>query len=215
MTAARIGAVAAVLASVLAGCSSSSSPLAIVSAQQTVDGLHGDVLQPPVKEPHIVLTDTSGTKFNLAKQTAGRVSLVYFGYTHCPDICPTIMADTAQALRQSSAAVRRDVSVAFITVDPHRDTLPVLRRWLNHFNPTFIGLRGTIRQVIAIQKAADVPTSKIDPHSKHGYTVEHSAELLAFTPDHLAHVLYTEGPTTISDIQHDLTVLTTNKTFGS
>jgi hypothetical protein len=59
-----------------------------------------------------------------------------------------------------------------------------------------------------------VPASRVKPHSKHGYTVEHSAELLAYTPDRVGHVLYTEGPTTISDLRHDLAILTTSTAYA-
>lgn len=204
MTTRRNVFIAPVLALMVAGC----------SAQRT-DTLRGDVLVPATKEPAIALTDTGGASYDLSDQTRGQVVLVYFGYTHCPDVCPTIMADVAQALRQSSPAVRSKVSVVFISVDPKRDTLPVLRRWLDNFNPDFIGLRGPIRKIIAIQRAADVPVSKVNPHSKHGYDVEHSAELLAFTPDRLAHVLYTDGPSTIADLTHDLAILAADQKYAA
>jgi protein SCO1/2 len=204
------------VAALAAACGSSGpQPLAIVHGGTNANGLLGDMLQPPTREPSFTLEDTAGKTYNLRQETAGKVTLVYFGYTHCPDICPTFMADIAQALRESTPAVRAKVAVAFVSVDPRRDSTTVIRKWLNHFNPAFIGLRGTIRQIIAVQRELGVPVSRVLPHSKHGYTVEHSAELLAFTPDHLAHILYTEGPTTISDLRHDLAALTTDKTWGA
>lgn len=216
MRARHAAATVLLVAAAAAGCQSSSKPpLAIVSGGQSGSVLRGDLLQPPTREPAIDLEDTAGKQFDVRQGTAGKVTLVYFGYTHCPDICPTFMADIAQALRQSTATVRSHVDVIFVSVDPSRDTTTVIRRWLNHFNPSFIGLRGSIEQVIKVQRDLGVPVSKVLPHSKHGYTVEHSAELLAFTPDHLAHILYTEGPTTISDLQHDLAVLTTDKSYGA
>ncbi|HVW79999.1 MAG TPA: SCO family protein [Mycobacteriales bacterium] len=211
-------AAAAVLVLALAvGCSSGSSgksPIAIIgSGSQT--GFVGDMLQPPTREPSITLEDTAGKTYDLRRETAGKIVLVYFGYTHCPDICPTLMADIAQALRESSPAVRSRVRVAFISVDPARDTTGVIRSWLDHFDPSFIGLRGSIRQIIKVQHQLGVPASQVRPHSKHGYTVEHSAEILAFTPDHLAHLLYTEGPTTIGDIKHDLSALVDEGKWGA
>ena len=199
----------------LAACGSSSTPLAQVSGGTALAGLRGDVLKPSTKEPLIDLRDTSGAMYNVATRDADKTTLLYFGYTNCPDICPHFMADIAAALRESSSAVRSRVTVVFISVDPRRDTLPVIRRWLNHFNSTFVGLRAPIQQVIKIQKAVGVPVSKVDPHSKNGYTVQHSAELLAFTPDKQAHVVYTDGPSTISDLQHDLGILTTDKALGA
>jgi protein SCO1/2 len=173
--------------------------------------LDGGVLHPADAEPPITLTDTSGASYDVEARDAGQVTLIYFGYTHCPDVCPTTMADLATALRQSSAAVRAGVTVVFVTVDPHRDSLAVVRHWLNNFSPTFVGLRGSLRAVIADQEAAGLPASKV---FKNGRTVEHSAEVLAFTPDHQIHVLYTEGPSTISDLRHDLPILVRDKGFA-
>jgi protein SCO1/2 len=219
MRATHLAAAAALIAALAAGCSSGSSgnqPIAVVDGgASSSSSLVGDMLQPPTHEPSFTLEDTAGTTYDLRKETAGKIVLVYFGYTHCPDICPTFMADVAQALRESSPAVRSHVKVAFISVDPVRDSTTTIRKWLNHFNPSFIGLRGTIHQIITVQHSLGVPASEIRPHSKHGYTVAHSAELLEFTPDHLAHLLYTEGPTTISDIKHDLAALVSEGKWGA
>ncbi|HEX3705528.1 MAG TPA: SCO family protein [Mycobacteriales bacterium] len=178
--------------------------LAHLDSAEVGNLLHGGVLTPPDHEPGIVLTDTSGARYNIRSRGAGHVTLVYFGYTHCPDVCPTTMADIAQALRQSSAAVRRRVTVVFVTVDPYRDSRQVLRRWLNGFDSSFVGLRGSLAQVVAAQQAAGLPVSRVE---RNGKTIEHSAEVLAYTPDHVAHVLYTEGPSTIDDLRHDLPIL--------
>jgi protein SCO1/2 len=193
------------LAGLAAGCHGGPSAVAEGSL------LHGGVLHPADPEPAITLTDTAGTSYNIASSNRGKVTLVYFGYTHCPDVCPTTMADIATALRQSSAAVRRDVTVVFVTVDPHRDSLPVLRSWLDDFSPSFVGLRGSLRQVIADQVAAGLPPSKVE---RNGKTVEHSAEVLAYTPDRMAHVIYFEGPSTIDDLRHDLPILVQDKGFA-
>jgi cytochrome oxidase Cu insertion factor (SCO1/SenC/PrrC family) len=74
-----------------------------------------------------------------------------------------------------------------------------------------VGLRGTLRQVIAAQRAAGLPVSKV---AKNGKTVEHSAEVLAYTPDGRAHVVYTEGPATIDDLRHDLPILVHARGFA-
>lgn len=201
---------------VLLGCGSGSSgapaSIATLSAAQVGDLLHGGVLSPPDREPRIVLTDTAGRRYDLTRMGAGKVTLVYFGYTHCPDVCPTTMADISEALRQSGAAVRDDVRVVFVTVDPHRDRPHVLRRWLDGFSSTFVGLRGTLPQVIAAQRAAGLPVSKVE---RNGKTIEHSAEILAYTPDRVAHVIYFEGPSTIDDLRHDLPILTRAAAYGS
>ena len=108
-------AAALLLLAAVTACSSGSKPLAEISGGQPAGDLRGDVLEPPSPEPAVQLTDTAGASYDLRKATAGKVALVYFGYTHCPDICPTFMADVAQALRESTAAVRSRVDVIFIS----------------------------------------------------------------------------------------------------
>ncbi|HVT63717.1 MAG TPA: SCO family protein [Mycobacteriales bacterium] len=207
-------AVACVL--VVAGCGGASSGHSArytgLDAAQVGNLLRGGVLSPPNGEPRIVLTDTGGRRYDVRQRGDGKVTLVYFGYTHCPDVCPTTMADIAQALRESSADVRRQVGVVFVTVDPHRDRLAVLRRWLDNFSPDFVGLRGTLRQVIAAQRDAGLPVSKV---SRDGKTVEHAAQVIAYTPDHVGHVLYFDGPSTVGDLRHDLPILTSAVAYGS
>jgi protein SCO1/2 len=209
---------AALLAVSNAGCAGGGhgrpSPKGISDAaavQAEAAALHGGVLQPALPEPAMRLTDTAGGSYRLVARNRDKVTLLYFGYTHCPDVCPTTMADIATALRQSTPAVRRAVTVVFVTVDPRRDSRAVLRRWLDDFDPSFVGLRGPLHEIVADERAVDLPVSKVS-HS--GKTVEHSAEVLAFTPDRLAHVLYTEGPTTISDLRHDLPILVREHAFA-
>ncbi len=204
----------AVVIAVASGCaasSPSSRSSGHLDAAQVGGELHGGVLSPPDHEAAITLPDTTGSRYNIETRNHGKVTLVYFGYTHCPDVCPTTMADIAEALRQSSAAVRRHVTVVFVSVDPHRDRLSVLRSWLDRYSHDFVGLRGSLRQVVAAQRAAGIPVSRV---STNGKTVEHSAEILAYTPDHLLHVLYNEGPSTIDDLRHDLAILTTAAAYA-
>jgi protein SCO1/2 len=209
---------AALSAGLLTGCAAAATPamsgsagVARLDAVRVGEMLHGGVLTPPDPEPRITLTDTSGRRYELLRRDTRGVTLLYFGYTHCPDICPTTMADIAEALRQSSASVRRDVTVVFVSVDPHRDSRRVIRRWLNRFDPAFVGLRGSLAQVAAAQRAAGLPVSRVEAN---GRAIEHSAEVLAYTPDHLGHVLYTEGPSTIDDLRHDLPILLSAAAYG-
>jgi protein SCO1/2 len=206
--------VAAALAGIATGCGGTAAargPVAATAAQEAA-ALHGGVLRPADAEPPLTLTDTSGSSYDIVARNVGKVTLVYFGYTHCPDICPTTMADIAQALRQSPPSVRQQVSVVFVTVDPARDKPAVLRKWLDHFNPRFVGLRGPLPAVVRAQRLSHLPVSKV---SRNGKTVEHSAEILAYTPDRLAHVIYFEGPSTIDDLTHDLPILVRGHGFGT
>jgi protein SCO1/2 len=206
----RTAAVAVLVGCALTACGRGGE--ATLSADQEGASLLGGVLRPANVEPDLTLTDTAGRAYNVKARNAGKVTLLYFGYTHCPDVCPTTMADIAQALRESPAAVRRQVTVIFVTVDPHRDSGRVVRHWLDNFSPDFIGLRGSLPEVIAAQRAAHLPVSKV---SKNGKTVEHSAEVVAYTPDAKAHVIYFDGPSTIGDLRHDLPILVSGQGYAA
>jgi len=188
---AAVGGMTAIVAmvAVLAGCGGAAAPSGLPNPM----GLQGTLQEPPTAKPGFTLTDTSGHPFNLATQTAGDVTLLYFGYTHCPDVCPTTMADLALGLAKVSPAVRSHVKVVFVTTDPDRDTTSVIRSWLNAFNPAFIGLTGTAGQVTAAERAVGMPPATVVPLGHGNYTVDHAAYVLAFTTDDEAHVVYPDG----------------------
>src|SRR5215475_16013449 len=109
----------------LAGCGAAASTARsgppVVSPPAPAGEYRGLKLDPPQPRPTFTLRDTEGRPFDFAARTRGRPTFLYFGYTHCPDICPTAMADVAAALRGVSASVRRTVQVVFVTTDPARD----------------------------------------------------------------------------------------------
>jgi protein SCO1 len=140
-------------------------------------------------KPDVTLTDTEGQPYNMATATAGKVTLLYFGYTHCPDVCPINMALAAQALAAMPASERQEVTVVFITTDPNRDTPPVIRSWLNNFSPSFVGLTGTIAQIDEAEKDAGLPLSTVGPAvDGDGYSITHAGYTLAFSQDNEAHL---------------------------
>jgi protein SCO1/2 len=178
----------------LAGCggTSASAPSSPVKVSAPTPDLHGVSLGSPFREPDVTLTGTSGRPVNLIKATEGKLTLVYFGYTHCPDACPTTMADVAGALRLLTPAQRARIAVVFISTDPWRDTPKVIKSWLASFNPSFIGLTGDYAKIQAAAKSLGIPLDR--PSSTSGeYEVTHGAEVLPFGTDHLAHVVYTAG----------------------
>jgi protein SCO1/2 len=164
----------------------------------------GVLLDTPFTKPALVLTDNHGKPFDLVKQTAGHPVLLYFGYTHCPDVCPTTMSDIALAKSKLSPADQAALRVVFISSDPTRDTPARLNAWLGAMDKSFIGLTGPFT---TIQAAARTLGVGIDPPVKEkdgSITVTHGAEVLAFWPkDDKAHVLYMSG-TTAAQFQHDL-----------
>ncbi len=111
----------------------------------------------------------------------GRWMLVYFGYTHCPDACPTALADMANALDALSAEEKRKVAILFITIDPERDTPAVMQDYVTAFNAPITGLSGTPEQVAAVAKEYRVYYAK---HPKAGdeYDMDHSSIIYVMDP---------------------------------
>lgn len=108
----------------------------------------------------------------------GKVTLLYFGYTFCPDVCPLTLSNLGQVLRGLGPAAA-NVRVLFVTVDPNRDTPAVLRQYVSAFGPDFDGLRGTPDQLAALARRYRVAYS-VDPHGPDGYEVTHSSGVYVF-----------------------------------
>lgn len=169
-------------------------------------GYRGALVTPPFEKPDFVLTDTAGKEYDIRKETEGSVVLLYLGYTHCPDVCPTHMADIASVLKELPSDVTKKIKVVFITTDPARDTPEVLRKWLDLFDESFIGLTGPEETIINLQKTLGInPATKTDLGGGN-YAVNHAAYVIAFTPDNLAHTVYPLGVTE-DDWKHDMTKL--------
>jgi protein SCO1 len=166
----------------------------------------GVQLTQPFTKPDITLTDSSDKQFNLVQGTRGKLTLVYFGYTHCPDVCPTTMATLAATMRSLTPAQAAQIDVVFISTDPTRDTPSVLHTWLGQYDPAFIGLTGDFT---TIQKAAGTLGITIEPPVKlpdGNYTVTHGAEVIAFDSKDKGYLVYTAG-TTVPQFQHDIPLL--------
>ena len=215
----------------LSGCSAGGTDTATAAAAPAAApaAFHGREPLRPTARPSFTLTDTTGRAYDFAAETAGAPTLLYFGYTNCPDECPTAMADIAGALRQTPEPLRSRTQVVFVTTDPDRDTAPAIRRFLDQFSAGFVGLRGTQAQVdaaavatgvAAAEKQGEIATlpGKPDQHEhaagtadhRHvgplGYGVGHADTIFAFdTADRLP-VLY-DGGRRPSDIAADLPLL--------
>ena len=165
----------------------------------------GALITPPLPKPRFVLTDTSNSPFDFWERTQGSVTLLFFGYTYCPDQCPVHMANIGAALNKLPAGTASRVKLVFVTTDPSRDTPLVLRRWLDHFDTRFIGLNGTEAAIEAVQQAAGVPIAR-KTRASGNYGVAHANYVLAYTKDNLAHVIY-PGGIGKDDWVHDLPLL--------
>lgn len=124
------------------------------------------------------LHDPSGATRALA-DFRGKVVVVTFGYTHCPDVCPMTLANLASA-RKKLGEDGRDVQVLFVTVDPSRDTPALLKEYVPAFDPTFVGLTGSAAEVGAVTKDFRVYASANTAKPGEEYTVDHSAQMFAF-----------------------------------
>ena len=196
---------------VLAGCASAKPAATITQVggpQETNSNYPGALVFPKAyKKPNVVLTDTANQGFNIATDTPDKVTLVYFGYTHCPDLCPLNMYLAAASIKAMPAADRHDVQVVFVTTDPTCDSPSVIRTWLNHFSPTFTGLTGTIAQIQQAEKSTGIPLSFAEKVTEPGasYAVVHAGYILVYTQG-AAHL---EFPAEIRPSQetHDLVSL--------
>ncbi len=166
-------------------------------------GYRGWLMPQPQEKVDFALTDTDGEPFDFRAETEGYVTLLFFGYTYCPDVCPIHMANIGAVLDDFPFEVRNQIKVVFVTTDPERDTPERLRSWLDNFDSSFIGLRGSREKVNEIQVALGLPASVIEETEGGEYLVGHSARVLAFTKDNLAHVAYPFG-TRQADWAHDL-----------
>jgi protein SCO1/2 len=135
-------------------------------------GVH-DLLGKPAPDFHLV--DQSGKDFVLSG-LRGRAVVLFFGYTHCPDICPTTLATIASALRQLGTEAPKKIQVAFVTDDPARDSPHTLGRFTSLFDPSFLGLSGSAAQMAPVYKAYHVWFQRLpNPGSAAGYLLAHSS----------------------------------------
>ncbi|MFF8786550.1 SCO family protein [Streptomyces sp. NPDC015125] len=139
-------------------------------------------LDSPMEKPDLVLTDTGGKKYDLLEKTKGHPTLIYFGYTNCPDVCPLTMANIAVAVKQLPPAERKDLRVVFVTSDPERDTPAALKKWLGGIDKDFTGLTGTFDTIQAGARSVNIGIEK-PVKKKNGDVVStHGAQVLLSSP---------------------------------
>ena len=147
------------------------------------------------------LTDVGGARRTLADYR-GKAVVVFFGYTHCPDVCPTTLAQLAQARRLLGADADR-VQVLFVTLDPDRDTPQLLSRYVPAFDPSFVGLTGNQQQITAAAREFRVLFEKVAGSTPDSYTLDHTSGSFVFDPK--GHVrLYVPAQATADKIASDL-----------
>ena len=156
-------------ASVLAGCGKSKPQF------KAIDLTGADYAR------DLQLPDADGRERSL-KDFRGKVVVLFFGYTQCPDVCPTTLSEIAQA-RQLLGADGSRLQGVFVTLDPERDTPQVLKAYLANFDPTFVALRGTLQQTAAVAKDFKIFYQKVPGKTPGSYTLDHSAAAYVYDPE--------------------------------
>lgn len=173
-------------------------------AFQKPDKFRGTLYDPAQPAPEITLTRANGQPFQLSAEK-GKLVFLFFGYTSCPDVCPTTMAEMRQTL-ESVGAKANQVDVVFITVDPDRDTPDKVQQYASIFNPNFIGLSGSMQELepvwgeYGVYRKIEASTSPTD------YSVTHSSLLFLIDQNGNMRLSYSFG-TPPEDIAHDIKLL--------
>ena len=165
----------------------------------------GSSLPEPYSMPEVSLIDTSGRPYNLSTTPSKPVTLLFFGYTHCPDICIAVLSDVSLALQRLAPADRDQIQLVFVTTDPARDQEKEIRRYLDRFNPSFVGLTGPMSTIkrAASEVGVDIEGNKKLPSG--GYEVGHSAQVIGFSRNSGV-VIWTPG-TPVAALKHDFSLL--------
>lgn len=187
-----VGLLAAGLMLLLAGCGDEAAPVATIHGGED-DALHGAVLVEQYAVPDVNLTDTSGAAYSLAADTDKPLTLVFFAYTNCPDICPLTMANVASAMTRLTPEQRAQVDVVAVTTDPARDDAATLRDWLDRFDPTFIGLTGELDTITGVADELGVFVERGKKLPSGGYEVDHSTPVVAIDAYDRSPVVWTQG----------------------
>jgi len=165
---------------------------------------NGTYLPTPIPAPDFTLDGADGAQVSLS-DFANKIVLLYFGYTFCPDVCPTTMADLGRVQRALDNA-GEDVQVIMITVDPDRDTPEVMGQYVQHFHPTFVGLSGVQEQIDAIGASYGVYYQKHEGTAATGYLVDHTARVFVIDRDGLYKLSFGFGMSS-EDMAKDLRLL--------
>ncbi len=182
------GGLAALLAAVLlAGCAAGGAGAGGDGSPAALAG----TVHAPYEVPATELTDTSGEPYSLVADTDADLTLVFFGYTNCPDVCPAVTATMAAAMTRLSEEDRERVEVVYVTTDPARDTGPVLRSWLDRYDPSFVGLTGELGTVADVGEPLAVYVAQGAKLPSGGRDLEaHSSQITGVMADGTAPILW-------------------------
>jgi protein SCO1/2 len=163
--------------------------------------MHGVVIEDPAVAPPLVLVDANGKSFDLSKER-GRAVLIYFGYTHCPDICPATLSDWARASRELGTASEK-VRFVFVSVDPERDTPQVSYNYAHQFDAAFVGLTASDSALERIKKNWGFTVFREETGDPKGYGVAHPGQSFVIDANGMIRLIFPPA-TKPGDIAADL-----------
>ncbi|WP_371616779.1 SCO family protein [Streptomyces sp. NBC_00454] len=203
VTVAALVAAAALTLTACGGESANTGKVTQISGGQAKAGA-ATVLDRPFDKPDVVLTDTTGKPWNLREQTKGKPTLIYFGYTNCPDVCPLTMGNIAVAKKALPKADQDKLQVVFVTTDPDRDTPESLGSWLKGLDPAFTGLTGDFATIQAAARTLGIGIEAATKGADGKVVSMHGAQVIAFSPKNdEGYLLYGESAT-VDDYTKDL-----------
>ena len=166
--------------------------------------LHGFAMQPPKPATDFTLTAHTGERVSL-RDFRGKLVLLYFGYTHCPGLCPTTLANVAQVLPQLGARAHQ-VQLLMVSVDPERDTPDRLAAYVPHFHPSFLGLTGSATDIAAVAPLFGIYYEKEESTTAASYMVNHSTTLMVIDQQGIMRLIIPFG-TAVQHITADVVFL--------
>ncbi|KQV69761.1 hypothetical protein ASC64_08005 [Nocardioides sp. Root122] len=168
--------------------------------------LTGTELDPPFEVSSTPLVDTEGEAYSLTEDTDKDLTLVFFGYTNCPDICGQVMATLAGTLTRLDEAQKDRLDVVFVTTDPKRDTEQVVEDYVDAFDPSIIGLTGDLDDIIEIGLSLKIGIEQGDKLPSGGYDVTHGTQVMAIDADDETPVFW-DYDVSQAQLAHDVTLL--------
>lgn len=190
-------------------CNVAAESTATKSTETKSTALKSGVFDPPRMAPDFSLPSSRDNQFTLSEQR-GKLLVLGFGFTNCPNVCPMTLANLAQVYK-NLGALAGQVQVVYMTVDPERDTPARLREYLTNFNSHFVGVTGSADELAAVRQAYGIIAKK-EVHKNGGnYEVHHSSYIYLIDRDGLLRALVPFGKSA-DDITHDIKILLQEKT---
>ena len=168
--------------------------------------LTGTPLDPPFEVSSTPLVDTDGSAYSLTEDTDKDLTLVFFGYTNCPDICGQVMATLAGTLARLDDEEKEDVDVVFVTTDAPRDTEEVVADYVDAFDPSIIGLTGELDDIVEVGKSLYVGVDQGEKLPSGGYDVTHGTRVMAIDADDQTPVMW-DHDVSQAQLAHDVLML--------